>query len=130
MRRTERFGLRPCFKDGSVLPHRVGRIECVILSFRAFEEVKFYKAWHLIEVTIARNPDLLERCFGPLGNAETVHHDKHGGLLPRWLRSTHNTKQSARLRSVNRGTNMLRERANTFAHHPSGIASGVATGRH
>src|SRR5258706_13535694 len=53
MRRTERFGLCPCFKDGSVLPHRVGRIKCVVLSLGAFEKVKFYKAWHLVEVTIA-----------------------------------------------------------------------------
>jgi hypothetical protein len=39
--------------------------------------LKLYKARHLVEMTVARPPDLLERCFGPLGNAETVHSDKH-----------------------------------------------------
>jgi hypothetical protein len=32
-----------------------------ILSLRAFEKVKLYKAWYLVEMTVARQPDLLER---------------------------------------------------------------------
>jgi hypothetical protein len=39
--------------------------------------MKLYKAWHLVEVTVARKPDLLEGCFGPFGNSETVHSDEH-----------------------------------------------------
>jgi hypothetical protein len=38
----------------------------VILSLGAFEKVKLYKVWHLVEMTVARHPDLLESCFGPL----------------------------------------------------------------
>src|ERR1035437_8636487 len=32
-------------------------------------------------MTVARKPDLLEAGFGPLGNTETVHGDKHWDLL-------------------------------------------------
>src|ERR1022692_1910523 len=43
----------------------------------ALEKVKLYKARHLVEVTVARRPDLLESCFRALSNAEAVHRDKH-----------------------------------------------------
>jgi hypothetical protein len=56
-------------------PDRVGRLQLVILSCGASEKVKLYKAWHLVEVTIARQPDLLEICFGPFGDAETIDRD-------------------------------------------------------
>jgi hypothetical protein len=55
----------------------VGSIKCLILSFRALEKVKLHEAWHLLEVTVARHPNVLERCFGPLGDAKAVHGDKH-----------------------------------------------------
>jgi hypothetical protein len=35
----------------------------VILSFRAFEKVKLYEAWHLFTTTVARQPNVLESCF-------------------------------------------------------------------
>src|SRR5882672_11839691 len=53
---TESFRFSPCFKDGTVFPHRVGSIKCLILSFRALEKVKLHEAWHLLEVTVARLP--------------------------------------------------------------------------
>jgi hypothetical protein len=31
------------------------------VSFGAFEKVKFYKAWHLVERTVARHPHVVER---------------------------------------------------------------------
>jgi hypothetical protein len=55
----------------------VRSIKSVILGFGTFEEVKLYKARHLVEVTVARHPYLLEAGFGPLGYPETVHCDKH-----------------------------------------------------
>jgi hypothetical protein len=42
------------------------------------EKVKLYKARHLVEMTVARQPDMLKICFGPFSDAETVHRDKHG----------------------------------------------------
>ena len=77
MRSPKRLRFSPRFKSGTVFPDRVRSIKCVILSFGAFEKVKLYKTWHLVEMTIARQPDLLEGGFAPLGNAETVHCDKH-----------------------------------------------------
>src|SRR6266850_2304566 len=74
---TESFRFSPCFKDGTVFPHRVGSIKCLILSFRALEKVKLHEAWHLLEVTVPRHPNVLERCFGTLGDAKAVHGDKH-----------------------------------------------------
>jgi len=48
-------------------------IKCVVLSFRALQKVKLHEAWHLLEVTDARHPNVFERCFGPLGDAKAVH---------------------------------------------------------
>ena len=77
MRRPEGLGLGPCFKDGAVFPDGVGGIKRVVLSLGPLEEMKLDKAWHLVEVTVAGHPDLLESCFGALGNAKAVHCDKH-----------------------------------------------------
>jgi hypothetical protein len=43
--------------------------------------VKLDEARDFFEMTVARHPDLLEGCFRPFGNAETVHCDKHHDLL-------------------------------------------------
>jgi hypothetical protein len=45
----------------------------VILSFGGFEQVELNEAWHLVEMTVAREPDMLEGGFRPLGDAEPVH---------------------------------------------------------
>ena len=59
----------------------------MILSLRAFEKVKLHKPRHLVEVAVARKPDLLEGSFGPFCNTETVHRDKHCAFFQhRWLR--------------------------------------------
>jgi len=42
--------------------------------------VKLYKARHLVEMTVARQPDLLEICFAPFGNSKSVHGYKHRKL--------------------------------------------------
>jgi hypothetical protein len=49
----------------------------VIFSFGAFEKVKLYKARHLVEMTVTRQPDFLESGFAALGNLEAVHCDEH-----------------------------------------------------
>jgi hypothetical protein len=36
------------------------------VSFGTFEKVKLYKAWHLVEMIVARQPDLLEAGFPPV----------------------------------------------------------------
>lgn len=60
MRCPERIGRGPCFKGGTVLPYRLGGVERVILGLRAFEKVKLQKPRNLVEMTVAREPDLLE----------------------------------------------------------------------
>jgi hypothetical protein len=42
----------------------------MVLSFGAFEKVKLYKARHLVEMTVAREPDLLETLRRTLGAAD------------------------------------------------------------
>ena len=42
----------------------------MILSFGTCEKVKLFKARHRVEMTVARQPDLLECCFGPFGNSK------------------------------------------------------------
>jgi hypothetical protein len=44
----------------------------MILSLGTLEKVKLYKARHLVEVTVAREPDLLEAGFAYLGNSQSV----------------------------------------------------------
>ena len=73
--KRRRFG--PRFEGGAVLPHRVGRIERMILRFGAFKQMEFDEAGHLIEMSVARQPDFLEGCFGALGHAEPVHGNEH-----------------------------------------------------
>jgi hypothetical protein len=43
----------------------------------ALEKVKLYKARYLVEMTVARQPDLLEIRFGPFCDPEAVHGYKH-----------------------------------------------------
>src|ERR1019366_8394740 len=73
----ECLGFGPCFKDRAVFPDRVRSIKGVIFSFGAFEKGTLYKVWHLVEMTGARQPDVLEGGFASFGDAETVHRDKH-----------------------------------------------------
>jgi hypothetical protein len=56
----ECLGLRPRLEDRAVLPHRVGGIKSVILDFGAFKQLEFDEAGHLVEMTVARQPDFLE----------------------------------------------------------------------
>src|ERR1700730_545013 len=77
MRGPERLRFGPSFKGGAAFPDSVRSIEGVIFCFGTFEKVKLYKARHLVEMTVARHPDVLERCFGPLGNAKAVHGNEH-----------------------------------------------------
>jgi hypothetical protein len=66
MRGLERLGSGPCFEGGAVLPHRVRRVKRVIIGFGAFEQVELDEAGHLVEMAVARQPDVLECYFGPL----------------------------------------------------------------
>src|ERR1700730_6405048 len=77
MRCPERPWFSPRFKHGTAFPDRVRRIKRIILSFGPFEKVKLYEARDFFQMAVARETNLLERLFGPLGNAETVHCDEH-----------------------------------------------------
>src|SRR5580700_404423 len=77
----ESLGLRPRFESGVALPYGVRCVKRMVFGFGPFEKVKLDEARHLVEMCVARQPDMLECGFGPLGDAEPVHGDKHGHLL-------------------------------------------------
>jgi hypothetical protein len=54
VRCPKRLRLGPSFKYSTVFPNRVRSMEGVILSLRALERVKLYKARNLVEMTVAR----------------------------------------------------------------------------
>src|SRR5579863_387664 len=74
---SKRVGFGPRFEGGVVLPHRVGCVKRVILRFGAPKQMEFDEAGYLVEMSIARQPDFLEGCFGAFGDAEPVHSDEH-----------------------------------------------------
>jgi hypothetical protein len=45
------------------------------------ETLKLYKARYLVEMTITRQPNLLEGGFAPFSDAEAVHCNKHSEIL-------------------------------------------------
>ena len=114
MPRTRPGFPRPCVKHKSV-----------VLSLGTFEKVKLYKARHLVEMTIARKPDLFESCFGPFGNSEAVHRDRRnvsharGAIVLRqkWSRG----QVEARLANI--PPCLIGMEACVGAHHLSKLAS-------
>jgi hypothetical protein len=65
----------------------------VILGFGAFKQVELDEARDLVEMAVTRQPDVLESGFGPLGDAEPVHGDKHrviSGVC--WRRAAYGTQ--------------------------------------
>jgi hypothetical protein len=52
----------------------------VILAFGAFEQMELDESRHLVEMAVARQPDVLEGGLGPLGDAEPVHGDKYRAI--------------------------------------------------
>jgi hypothetical protein len=42
---------------------------------KAIRKTETLQSWHRVEMTVARQPDLLESRFGPLGYSEAVHCD-------------------------------------------------------
>src|SRR5258706_1451288 len=85
MRRPEGLGLGPRLKDGMVLPDGVGGIKRVVLRLGPLEKRELEEAWYLVEMTVARHPDLLESCLRALGDAKAVHCDIHYAVsCARW----------------------------------------------
>src|SRR5262249_28628880 len=74
---AERLGLGPGVGGGMALPYRVGRIERMVLRFRPSWQMELDEARHLVEMGLARLPDIFESGLGPLGDAEPVHGDVH-----------------------------------------------------
>src|ERR1700759_189627 len=70
-----RFG--PRLEGSPTVPDRVRRIQRVIFGLWSPEQMEFDEARHLVEMRVARRPDMLERGFGPLGDLEAIHGDKH-----------------------------------------------------
>ena len=58
-------------------------IEHVILGFGPFEQMELDKAGHLLQMRIARQPDLLECVLGALSDAKAIHCDEH--LVVSWF---------------------------------------------
>src|ERR1700745_775837 len=49
----------------------------MVFNRGALEKVKFYEAWHLLEMGVSRQPDVLESCFGTFEYFEAVHCNEH-----------------------------------------------------
>ena len=57
---TESFRLGPCFKSLFGLPNCMGRVECVIVKFAAFEQRKGLKALYRMQIRITLPPRPLQ----------------------------------------------------------------------
>src|ERR1700761_1647523 len=77
MRHAEGLRSGPGLERRTTFPNRVGREQGVVLGFRPSEQVELDKARHLVEMAVARHPDLLEGGLRSLGHAKTVHGDEH-----------------------------------------------------
>ena len=54
----------------------------MVLELGPLQQMEFDEARHLVQMRVARQPDLLEGGLGAFGDAEAVHGDVHaGGLL-------------------------------------------------
>ena len=74
---AKRLRSGPRFEGGMALPYRMRCIERVVFQFRSPEEVEFHEARHLVEMGVARQPDMLEIGFAALDHLEAVHGDEH-----------------------------------------------------
>jgi hypothetical protein len=86
--------------------------------------VKLYKPGTLSRVTVARKPDLLESCFGPLGNLKTVHGDRHGGLLLS-MDAINSTKQLARCDQISGTRRRGRVKSRTASTREPDLTQGT-----
>src|SRR4051812_36321041 len=78
MRGTKSIRFGPGFERGMVGPYRVRGVQRVVLELGATQQMKLDEALYLVQMGIARKPDLLEGGLGALGDAEAVHGDVHG----------------------------------------------------
>src|SRR5262245_33530402 len=84
---AELLGSRPGLERRPALPHRVRRVERVVLVLRSLEQVELDEAGHPGEMGVAARPHLLEGLFRALLHAKAVHGDEHSGLLQdHWMR--------------------------------------------
>src|SRR3954451_22681778 len=60
MRGTKGLRLGPRLERRMVRPHRVRGIQRVVLQLRAAQQMEFDEARHLVQMRVARKPDLLE----------------------------------------------------------------------
>src|SRR3954471_19865166 len=82
MRGTKSIRFGPGFESGMVGPDRVRGVQRVVLELGPTQQMKFDETLYLVQMGIARKPDLLEGGLGALDDAEAVHGDVHGdGLL-------------------------------------------------
>src|SRR5262247_1564303 len=81
VRLAERLGLRPGLEGRAGLPHRVRRVEGGLLVARSAQQVELPEARDLVEVGLARAPELLEDGLRTLRDPEAVHGDEHDLLL-------------------------------------------------
>src|SRR3954449_13080207 len=82
MRGTKSIRFGPGLERRMVRPHCVRGVQRMVLELGAAQQMKLDETRHLVQMSIARKPDLLEGSFGALGDAEAVHGDVHAnGLL-------------------------------------------------
>src|SRR5450432_1630829 len=76
MRGPKRVRPRPRFEGSVVRPDRVRGIERMVLRLRTPQQMKLDEARHLVEIGVARRPDMLEILLGARGDAKTTQGDK------------------------------------------------------
>src|SRR5690349_12836185 len=60
MRGTKRLRLGPGLERGVVRPDRMRSVQRVVLEFGTPQQMEFDEARHLVQMRVAREPDLLE----------------------------------------------------------------------
>src|SRR5436305_10593723 len=78
MRGTKRLRLGPRLERRMIRPHGVRSIERVVLELWPAQQMEFDESRHLVEMAVARRPDLLEGGFRAFADAKAIHGDVHG----------------------------------------------------
>src|SRR4051794_5730105 len=103
MRGTKSIRFGPGLERGVVRPHGVRGVQRVVLELGSAQQMEFDEARHLVQMSIARKPDLLEGSLGALGDAEAVHGVVHGWCLLMFRQSCRHSRMRRKAQARNEG---------------------------
>ncbi len=81
MRLAEGLGPRPVPELRLRAPDGMGGVEHMVVALRTFQQMKDDESRHLVQMRLARQPDLLEVVLRTLLHFEPVHRNEHDALL-------------------------------------------------